>query len=371
MKSLLLDEYPLLVLPELAVKIGLNEAIILQQIHYWVTQNKAKNNNFKDGYHWVYNTYDQWHENFPFWSVITIKRIFKKLETNQLIITGNFNKLKIDQTKWYRINYKKLDEICGFPLYQNDTMVVSSCYSGRINLIPPLPETTTETTTEIKREINLPKNDNPSENKVNQSLSPIKTNQSEILPENKDLPSDTKNGPHINNLFEKDEKNALSGRENDIRILLNELNNIFNQSYKLDAKLSGRLANLLEEFSESEIIKAARGFFYSRETKWLKNKSIYVFTASSNKIREWIKLGRELPKTFEPKDLKENLQLNLITDEVFDCLQFLRYTKHYKLPGTKTEKYFYHATSIDSEMKQKIIEEFQKQDILIEIELTA
>ena len=51
--SLLISEPPLQVLPSLAVKIGLNEAIILQQVHYWL----LKSNNIRDGYKWVYNSY--------------------------------------------------------------------------------------------------------------------------------------------------------------------------------------------------------------------------------------------------------------------------------------------------------------------------
>ena len=35
MSKLLINEHPLQVLPSLATKIGLNEAIVLQQIHYW------------------------------------------------------------------------------------------------------------------------------------------------------------------------------------------------------------------------------------------------------------------------------------------------------------------------------------------------
>ena len=33
--SLLIDDYPLIVLPALAEEIGLNEAIFLQQLNYW------------------------------------------------------------------------------------------------------------------------------------------------------------------------------------------------------------------------------------------------------------------------------------------------------------------------------------------------
>ena len=36
MSRLLLEDEPLVVLPKLATVIGLNEAIILQQLHYWL-----------------------------------------------------------------------------------------------------------------------------------------------------------------------------------------------------------------------------------------------------------------------------------------------------------------------------------------------
>ena len=36
MSNLLIDDYPILVLPKLANEIGLNEAIVLQQMHYWL-----------------------------------------------------------------------------------------------------------------------------------------------------------------------------------------------------------------------------------------------------------------------------------------------------------------------------------------------
>lgn len=109
MKNLLIDEYPLLVPPTLASEIGLNEAIILQQLHFWISKSK----NFEDGKYWVYNTYDDWQKQFPFWSVSTIRRAFKSLEKKELIETANYNEMKYDQTKWYTINYDKLNTIVG------------------------------------------------------------------------------------------------------------------------------------------------------------------------------------------------------------------------------------------------------------------
>jgi DNA-binding PadR family transcriptional regulator len=107
MSRLLLDEKPLMVLPKLAASIGLNESIVLQQLHFWL----ERSNHVYEGYKWVYNTYEEWKEQFPFWSESTIRRIITKLEKKGFIITGNFNRSKIDKTKWYRIDYEKLEEL--------------------------------------------------------------------------------------------------------------------------------------------------------------------------------------------------------------------------------------------------------------------
>lgn len=153
MNSLLLDEYPLLIMPNLATKIGLNESIVLQQIHYWNEMNKKVNNNYKDGYYWTYNSYEKWNEQFPFWSISTIKRTIKKLEEYKLIVSANYNKLKIDRTKWYRIDYEILESVDTgefVPLVQNDPIKVSDCTNQSVNMNKPLPETSTETLTETK-----------------------------------------------------------------------------------------------------------------------------------------------------------------------------------------------------------------------------
>ncbi len=111
MSKLLINEPPLQVLPTLAQDIGLHEAIILQQIHYWVEINQKAEKNFKDGYFWTYNSYQAWQRQFPFWTLRTIKGIIAKLEDQGLLIAGSFNKAKFDRTKWYRIDHKRLAEI--------------------------------------------------------------------------------------------------------------------------------------------------------------------------------------------------------------------------------------------------------------------
>ncbi len=151
--KLLLDEYPLLILPKLAVLIGLNESIILQQIHYWLLKSDKEIENKK----WIYNTYEEWHNQIPFFSIPTLKRIFQKLKKINLIEIGHHGDNKYDRTNWYTISYKEIDllEKPSTPSYQSDTM-------KGINLTPSslYSETTTETTKENNREEKKPKSTN-------------------------------------------------------------------------------------------------------------------------------------------------------------------------------------------------------------------
>lgn len=96
-----------MIIPSLAAKIGLNEAVVLQQIHYWLGISK----HHIEGRTWVYNTYEEWQKQFPFWSVSTIKRTIRSLEMLGLLLSDNWNQMKMDKTKWYSIDYEKLQEL--------------------------------------------------------------------------------------------------------------------------------------------------------------------------------------------------------------------------------------------------------------------
>lgn len=156
MSNLLLDDRPLVIQPKLAELLGdLDEAVILQQIHYWL----EKRLNIKDEYSWVYNSMVEWNKQFPWLAIATLKRKFKSLEDKGLLITANYNKAKFDKTKWYRIDYNALNEMKQ-RLYQNDTTIVSNCTNGEYqndttNTIEytennNIDTTTTTDTTEIK-----------------------------------------------------------------------------------------------------------------------------------------------------------------------------------------------------------------------------
>lgn len=145
MSNLLLDENPLIILPKLAVKIGLNESIVLQQIHYWLEINKKAGKNLRDGFYWTYNSYKEWQEQLPFFSLKTIQRTIERLEKLNLLVVSNYNKLKIDRTKWYRIEYNVLQSLENQPFSQNDLTSWSKCPDQLDKMTSPLPETISET----------------------------------------------------------------------------------------------------------------------------------------------------------------------------------------------------------------------------------
>lgn len=166
--SLLMTSRPIVINPDLAYSIGLNEAIALQQINYWLQETKSGMES--DGVRWIYNTTEQWLEQFPFWSESTLKRTFTRLKTLGVLKIEQLNKSQRDMTNFYTINYESelLDEVkvteskrskCAVPSGQNDTMeevkVTRSIRSKRTDVIrskctDDLTENTTESTTENK-----------------------------------------------------------------------------------------------------------------------------------------------------------------------------------------------------------------------------
>lgn len=165
--SLLMPSRPIVISPDLAYSIGLNEAIALQQVHYWLKETTSGMEH--GGQRWIYNTSEQWLEQFPFWSKSTLKRTFTNLKKLGLLRIEQFNQSQRDMTNFYTINYESelLDEVKvassmkskrATPSVQNDQMEqvkkkrsISSDRPAviRSNWHDDPTEITTESTTEI------------------------------------------------------------------------------------------------------------------------------------------------------------------------------------------------------------------------------
>ncbi|WP_462410365.1 conserved phage C-terminal domain-containing protein [Neobacillus sp. Marseille-QA0830] len=164
MSKLLIDEAPIMIIPSLAAKIGLNEAIVLQQIHYWV----QTSSHVIEGKRWIYNTYKEWQKQMPFWSESTIKRIILSLEERGFLLSANWNKIKLDKTKWYTIDYQRVESLAKVPAsdttqlqaepdpfeisvpssVQADPSEILEWAIGESELTQAIPEITSEITTE-------------------------------------------------------------------------------------------------------------------------------------------------------------------------------------------------------------------------------
>ncbi|MBN6363627.1 conserved phage C-terminal domain-containing protein [Providencia huaxiensis] len=101
---LLLKTRPQIVIPELAVRLGLNEALLLQQVQYWLSETSSGVDH--EGHRWIYNTIEEWREQFPYFSESTIKRAFNNLKKLGVLNIEQINKRTHDRTNYYSINYE-------------------------------------------------------------------------------------------------------------------------------------------------------------------------------------------------------------------------------------------------------------------------
>jgi len=135
---LLINEQALQVLPSLALALGLEEAIAIQQLHYWLNNTKNEGRIDEDGNKWVYNTYAQWKDdNFPFWSEDKVQRIFLSLEKQGVVITRQLDAHKRDMKKFYSIDYAALCAMDDAILRPSNTAKVND-----VKMNQRLPETT-------------------------------------------------------------------------------------------------------------------------------------------------------------------------------------------------------------------------------------
>lgn len=88
---------------EIATKYGIECAVLLNQISYWCLKNEANNKHLHNGRYWTYNTKKAFAKLFPYMTERQIDYNLAKLKKENLILTGNFNRSKMDRTIWYSL----------------------------------------------------------------------------------------------------------------------------------------------------------------------------------------------------------------------------------------------------------------------------
>lgn len=132
---------------DIAKKYGVNAAILLENIGYWIKQNEANETNFFDGTYWTFNSRRAYRELFPYMSERQINTAFQKLIDDELIITGNYNKLVYDRTLWYALTQK------GKCILHFDIMDYDKTSNGNGQNVKPIPNINTNINTDINTDI--------------------------------------------------------------------------------------------------------------------------------------------------------------------------------------------------------------------------
>ena len=134
---------------------GIEEAIILENIAFWIKKNETNNKNFYDGYTWTYNSAESFNKLFPYITPSKIRRCLLKLEELEVLKSGNYNKSNYDKTKWYTIINV---EVSTFYKLQNGNYKMEN---GLYNLenrteqnVEPIPDINSNINTDIKTNIN-------------------------------------------------------------------------------------------------------------------------------------------------------------------------------------------------------------------------
>lgn len=84
-----------------------NQAIFLQQVHYWLKKNEENNVNYFNDYFWTQSSLPKmWERDFKeVFSFETLRKLVKKLEEENILIS-----IKKQNRKYYRINYDLINE---------------------------------------------------------------------------------------------------------------------------------------------------------------------------------------------------------------------------------------------------------------------
>lgn len=96
---------------EIAKKYGIEGAILIENIAFWIKKNIANKKNFHNNKCYTYNSVKAFSELFEYMTKKTILYALKKLEENKIIESENFNNNQYDRTKYYTIIDKEICQI--------------------------------------------------------------------------------------------------------------------------------------------------------------------------------------------------------------------------------------------------------------------
>ena len=132
---------------EIALKYGIEEAIVINNLQFWILKNRANKKHFINDRTWTYNSYKAFSEIFPYWNEHKIKRILDSLVEQGILLRENFNKSGYDRTCWYAFKDEN-------SFLQNYNIHIADLQNGSSENATPIPYINTN-----NKQINIPFNE--------------------------------------------------------------------------------------------------------------------------------------------------------------------------------------------------------------------
>ena len=134
----------------IAEKFGVNVAIFLNNMAFWIVKNQASEKHFYDGRYWTYNSAKSYSILFPYWTEKQIRTVIDHCLSHGLIVKNKYNKSAYDQTQWYGftdLGHKLLN----IPILPNGKIEVTEQEDQSHQTVRPIPDINTDINTD-KRE---------------------------------------------------------------------------------------------------------------------------------------------------------------------------------------------------------------------------
>jgi len=129
---------------QIAKEFGVDAAIIIHNLYFWILKNKANNRHCYDDKYWTYNSVKAFSQLFPFWTEKQIRRILDNAEKDGAIECDNFNVAGYDRTKWYTL------KPAIFNIYLNGQMELTKRANGIDQMGEPIPDINTDSKPDLK-----------------------------------------------------------------------------------------------------------------------------------------------------------------------------------------------------------------------------
>lgn len=138
---------------EIAKDYGIEEAILIDHLFFWILKNEANDKNFFEGRYWTYSSASAMAKLFPYMNKATISRKLNRLADEGFLLKGNFNNSAYDRTIWYAFSDKAVEYLSkrgyGFFKTQNPFCKMRNGISENET---PIPYTVTDNLTDNNKE---------------------------------------------------------------------------------------------------------------------------------------------------------------------------------------------------------------------------